>query len=182
MRRFGFGSTSAGACSLSPSFFVGTRVGNGPEIEEPMMSVFCFALGHRVSTETVWNGGIHFARCSRCGADLCESSPGHWIGAPRGYRIVRRPPAPPQTDGVVLREDKTNESVMEAGHKEAAASGAAPGSGERREKQERRQARGWMDSDWGGAERRKTPDRRLAASAVFANRRRGLLPGDDSHR
>ena len=54
------------------------------------MSIFCDLSGHRASAETIRNGGHHFARCTRCKADLVERE-GAWTSAPKGFRIVWRP-------------------------------------------------------------------------------------------
>ena len=51
------------------------------------MRIICDLGGHRASAETIRNGGHHFARCTRCNADLVEHE-GAWKSAPKGFRIV----------------------------------------------------------------------------------------------
>jgi hypothetical protein len=47
----------------------------------------CSISGHSVSEQRIRNGGHHFARCTRCSADLVEKD-GRWSVAPRGFRII----------------------------------------------------------------------------------------------
>jgi hypothetical protein len=55
------------------------------------LSIYCAMAGHKASAATIRNGGHHFARCTRCGADLVEHDD-VWTTAPKGYRIVWRAP------------------------------------------------------------------------------------------
>lgn len=51
------------------------------------MSIFCSVGGHRPSEQRIRNAGHHFARCTRCGADLVEVDE-RWSTAPAGFRII----------------------------------------------------------------------------------------------
>ena len=53
------------------------------------MTIYCALAGHRASSDTIFNGGHNFARCTRCKADLVERA-GTWSTPPKGFRIVWR--------------------------------------------------------------------------------------------
>lgn len=53
------------------------------------MTIHCALAGHRASSETIFNGGHNFARCTRCRTDLVEQQ-GKWAPPPKGFRIVWR--------------------------------------------------------------------------------------------
>ena len=53
------------------------------------MSILCELTGHRASENRIRNAGHHFARCTRCNADLVERE-SRWTTAPKGYRIIWR--------------------------------------------------------------------------------------------
>ena len=53
------------------------------------MSIYCALAGHLASSDTIFNGGHNFARCTRCNTDLVEQA-GTWSTAPTGFRIVWR--------------------------------------------------------------------------------------------
>jgi hypothetical protein len=51
------------------------------------VSILCSIGGHSPSEQRIRNAGYHFARCTRCSADLVERD-GRWSCAPRGFRII----------------------------------------------------------------------------------------------
>lgn len=53
------------------------------------MTIFCALTGHRASSDTIFNGGHNFARCTRCRTDLVQQR-GQWTTPPKGFRIVWR--------------------------------------------------------------------------------------------
>jgi hypothetical protein len=60
------------------------------------MGVLCSLTGHKAdAAQAVWNGGICFGRCSRCGCDLVRTIRDVWQ-VPRGYKVVWR--ASPKSD------------------------------------------------------------------------------------
>ncbi len=79
------------------------------------MSIFCDLAGHRASAQTIRNGGHHFARCTRCNADLVEHD-GAWTAAPKGFRIVWKPAGaePLELTEVALATEVAPKPVVEA--------------------------------------------------------------------
>lgn len=53
------------------------------------MTNFCALTGHRASSDTIFNGGHNFARCTRCRTDLVQQQ-GRWTTPPKGFQIVWR--------------------------------------------------------------------------------------------
>jgi hypothetical protein len=54
------------------------------------MSLVCSLTGHKADAEgALWNGGICFGKCSRCGCDLVRTIRDVWQ-VPRGYKVVWR--------------------------------------------------------------------------------------------
>jgi hypothetical protein len=54
------------------------------------MSLLCLAGKHAVRPGGVWNQGLNFSRCRRCGRDMVRVE-AKWQPAPRGFRIVWKP-------------------------------------------------------------------------------------------
>jgi CheY-like chemotaxis protein len=72
-------------------------------------TITCAIRGHAPGAEQSRNGGLTFARCRRCGADLVRKE-GVWHPVPRGYRVVWRAAADTQGDanpGVQAEPAKT---------------------------------------------------------------------------
>jgi hypothetical protein len=60
------------------------------------MGLVCSLTGHKADAAgAVWNGGICFGKCSRCGCDLVRTIRDLWQ-VPRGYKVVWR--ASPKND------------------------------------------------------------------------------------
>jgi hypothetical protein len=60
------------------------------------MGLVCSLTGHKAdAAQAVWNGGICFGKCSRCGCDLVRTIRDLWQ-VPRGYKVVWR--ASPKSD------------------------------------------------------------------------------------
>ena len=54
------------------------------------MGLLCSLRGHKADAQSaVWNGGICFGKCTRCGADLVRTIKDRWQ-VPRGYKVVWR--------------------------------------------------------------------------------------------
>ncbi len=51
------------------------------------MNALCALRAHRPSTPGIWNRGIQFSRCARCGHDLVATN-GSWERVPPRYRVV----------------------------------------------------------------------------------------------
>jgi hypothetical protein len=108
--------------------------------------LLCSISGHSPSGQRIRNGGHHFARCTRCNADLVESD-GRWATAPRGFRVIWKAVAP-EADTVL---DLVNELQPEAQPE-------APASDQDRRGLDRRVNR--YAVAYKGIERRRNRDRR----------------------
>jgi hypothetical protein len=53
------------------------------------MSFLCFAGKHAARTGEIWNQGLFFSSCRRCGCDMVRADK-VWEPVPRGFRIVWR--------------------------------------------------------------------------------------------
>ena len=54
------------------------------------MSLLCLAGKHAARTGEIWNQGLYFSSCRRCGCDMVRADK-VWETVPRGFRIVWRP-------------------------------------------------------------------------------------------
>jgi hypothetical protein len=62
------------------------------------MSLLCFSGKHAARTSGVWNQGLHFSSCRRCGCDMIRADKA-WEAVPLGFRIVWRPAMRPGQSG-----------------------------------------------------------------------------------
>lgn len=53
------------------------------------MSLLCFAGKHAARTGEIWNQGLYFSSCRRCGCDMVRADE-VWAPVPHGFRIVWR--------------------------------------------------------------------------------------------
>ena len=70
------------------------------------MGLLCSLGGHKADAQiAVWNGGICFGKCTRCGTDLVRTIKDRWQ-VPRGYRVVWRakPEQEPQSAALEMVE------------------------------------------------------------------------------
>ena len=51
------------------------------------MSIRCRILGHMPNGPGVYNEGLYFSRCDRCGVDLFRQKVGNWSPLPRQLRV-----------------------------------------------------------------------------------------------
>lgn len=58
-----------------------------------MGGLLCDLGLHRLDPAIVWNGGVGFSRCLRCGRALVRRPGARWGTVPRGYAVVWRPAA-----------------------------------------------------------------------------------------
>lgn len=58
-----------------------------------MVGLLCDLGLHRLDPAIVWNGGVGFSRCLRCGRVLVRRPGARWGTVPRGYAVVWRPAA-----------------------------------------------------------------------------------------
>jgi hypothetical protein len=61
----------------------------GANLSGSAAGILCSISGHSASEQRIRNAGHHFARCTRCNADLVENE-GRWSTAPRGFRVIWR--------------------------------------------------------------------------------------------
>jgi hypothetical protein len=54
------------------------------------MSLLCFAGKHAARPSEIWNQGLYFSSCRRCGCDMVRADK-VWEPVPHGFRIVWRP-------------------------------------------------------------------------------------------
>jgi hypothetical protein len=59
------------------------------------MSLLCFAAKHAARTGEIWNQGLYFSSCRRCGCDMVRADR-VWERVPHGFRIVWRPAEGPE--------------------------------------------------------------------------------------
>jgi hypothetical protein len=55
------------------------------------MSLFCRFGSHIAQAKAIWNDGLYFSKCKRCGTPLVRRASSTWESVPRGYRIVWKP-------------------------------------------------------------------------------------------
>jgi hypothetical protein len=53
------------------------------------MSLLCFAGKHAARPSEIWNQGLYFSSCRRCGCDMVRADK-VWEPVPNGFRIVWR--------------------------------------------------------------------------------------------
>jgi len=55
--------------------------------------VLCFIGRHRAvdAPAPIWNDGLYFSHCARCGAELIRPAVGAWQTVPKGKLIVWKP-------------------------------------------------------------------------------------------
>lgn len=58
-----------------------------------MGGLLCDLGLHRLDPAIIWNGGVGFSRCLRCGRALVRRPGARWGAVPRGYAVVWRPAA-----------------------------------------------------------------------------------------
>jgi hypothetical protein len=51
------------------------------------MGIRCKMAGHSPQEPGVFNAGLHFTRCSGCGAELIRQQGGRWLPVPQEFRI-----------------------------------------------------------------------------------------------
>lgn len=54
------------------------------------MSLLCFGGKHAARAGEIWNQGLYFSSCRRCGCDMIRADK-EWEAVPHGFRIVWRP-------------------------------------------------------------------------------------------
>lgn len=59
------------------------------------MSLLCFAGKHAARTGEIWNQGLYFSSCRRCGCDMVRADR-TWEPVPHGFKIVWRPVERPE--------------------------------------------------------------------------------------
>lgn len=52
------------------------------------MSLLCKLGSHRTIDQGIWNDGLYFSNCGRCGAPLIRRPEEKWTGVPRNYAVV----------------------------------------------------------------------------------------------
>jgi len=52
------------------------------------MSLLCKLGIHRADTPGIWNDGLFFSTCARCGAELIRRPDESWTRVPRNYEVV----------------------------------------------------------------------------------------------
>jgi hypothetical protein len=62
------------------------------------MSLLCFVGKHTGCPSEIWNQGLYFSSCRRCGCDMVRADT-VWEPVPHGFRIVWRPAKGPEQAG-----------------------------------------------------------------------------------
>jgi hypothetical protein len=62
------------------------------------MPLLCFARSHAARPSDLWNQGLCFSSCRRCGRSMVRGEAG-WQMVPRGFRIVWKPVMRPAEAG-----------------------------------------------------------------------------------
>ena len=122
----------------------------GANLSGSAAGLICSISGHSVSEQRIRNAGHHFARCTRCNADLVEND-GRWSTAPRGFRVIWKAVA---QDVLDLEHEFQPEPEPEASSDEA----EAPAGDQDRRGLDRRVNR--YAVAYKGIERRRNRDRR----------------------
>jgi hypothetical protein len=58
------------------------------------MSLSCRLGSHVAQARPIWNDGICFSTCTRCGCALVRRASSTWERPPSGYRVVWKPRPP----------------------------------------------------------------------------------------
>jgi hypothetical protein len=125
----------------------------GVNLSGSASGLICSISGHSASEQRIRNAGHHFARCTRCNADLVEND-GRWSTAPRGFRVIWKAVAE-DTQSVLELQDELEAEPQP----EAPADGVeAPASDQDRRGLDRRVNR--YAVVYKGIERRRNRDRR----------------------
>jgi hypothetical protein len=93
----------------------------GANLSGSAAGLICSISGHSASNQRIRNAGHHFARCTRCNADLVEND-GRWSTAPRGFRVIWKAVAPETQSVLDLDVELEPESQPEAPVEETEAS------------------------------------------------------------
>jgi hypothetical protein len=92
----------------------------GVNLSGSASGLICSISGHSASEQRIRNAGHHFARCTRCNADLVEND-GRWSTAPRGFRVIWKS-VPQETQSILdLDVELELESELETSAVEAEA-------------------------------------------------------------